>query len=173
MKPLRFEASTSFPVSQERLWRLHVARGALEWMTPWWSPFVVASSPADLKTGAEVTLRGRGPLRSMRWRALVAGIEEGVAFTDTALSGPFPFWVHQHEFIDQGPDRSVLKDTVWVVPPAWLPARLAGPFVRFGLRLLFRARHRRVSWQLNRTRTRTPSRAGAARLRQPQLASRT
>lgn len=172
MKPLRFEATTSYPVSQERLWQLHVARGALEWMTPWWSPFVVASPPAELKTGAEVTLRGRGPLGSMRWRALVTGVEEGVAFTDTALSGPFPFWVHQHEFVDQGSDRSVLKDTVWVVPPAWLPARLAGPFVRLGLRSLFRARHRRVSWQLNRKIARTPRRARAAGLTEPQLAPR-
>ncbi len=172
MKTLRFETTTSFPVSQRRLWELHAAQGALEWMTPWWSPFVVASSPTDLKTGVEVTLRGRGPLQSVRWRALVAGVEEGVAFTDTALSGPFPFWVHQHEFIDQGAERSVLKDTVWVVPPAWLPARLAGPLLRIGLHLLFRARHRRVAWQLKRTSACTERRHRGAGLPHPQLAPR-
>lgn len=171
MKPLRFEAATSFPVSQNRLWELHAAQGALEWMTPWWSPFVVASSPTDLKTGAEVTLRGRGPFRTVRWRALVAGVEEGVAFTDMALSGPFPFWVHQHEFIDQGADRSVLKDTVWVVAPAWLPAGLAGPILRFGLHLLFRARHRRVLWQVKRMTARALRCTRAGGLTDPQLAS--
>lgn len=150
MKPLRFEAVSRFPASRERLRQLHSAQGALERMTPWWSPFVVDSPPKRLRVGEEATLRGRWPMRKMKWRAVLAQVDEGVAFTDTALSGPFQFWVHQHEFIDGGEEASVLKDTVWVLPPKWLPPFLAGPSLRFGLWLLFRARHRRVARQLKR-----------------------
>lgn len=158
MKTIRFEAATQFPVSCQRLWETHAAPGSLERLTPWWSPFIAASPSPRLRAGAEIALHGRRPLRGVRWRALVAAVEEGAAFTDIALDGPFPFWVHQHIFAAAGAGRSLLRDVVWLAPPRWLPLPLARPFLRLGLAMLFRARHRRVGRQL-----RQPSAAGRER----------
>jgi len=150
MKSLRFEATSLYSATRDRLWQAHATAGSLERLTPWWSPFVTAAPSPRLRVDEEVVLRARWPFSRIRWTALLTSVKEGRSFTDFALDGPFPFWIHFHDFSDADGGGSLLRDVVLVVPPQWLPFTLAAPLLRIGLRLLFRFRHRRVRRLLER-----------------------
>jgi ligand-binding SRPBCC domain-containing protein len=86
-----------------------------------------------------------------RWVAIHSDVEAPDGFTDTALESPFPFWVHRHAFSPVGSGRSRLTDTVWFVPPTWLPRRVGGVLVGGVLRVMFWWRHRATRRALARS----------------------
>lgn len=141
-KAYRFEHRSRFQASRERLWAFHMREDALNTLSPGLLGFEEVSSGDGVADGSVVELRvGHWPVRQ-RWVALHHGVEEGAAFTDTALDGPFPYWVHHHRFEEAGNDSSELTDVVWFVPPRWIPSAIAPWLCRAGLRLLFEWRHR-------------------------------
>lgn len=141
MKAIRFEARTSIPAAASEVWRFHADPGALERLLP---PGVRVEDPGDgVREGSVVRLRLGGRRLGMDWEAVHARVTEGVGFTDIAVSGPFPYWVHHHQVHGVG-GRSVLSDVVWWVPPRWLPRVVARPLVGAMLRLMFAWRHDRT-----------------------------
>jgi ligand-binding SRPBCC domain-containing protein len=142
MRALRFEASSDFPVASAALWAFHLRPEALEVLAPPLAGFEVREPGSGVAEGSVLTMIvGRGPFRA-RWVALHCGVEPGREFHDVALESPFPYWVHRHRVSPLGPAASRLTDTVWFVPPRWLPRAVGATLTRVALRLLFAWRHR-------------------------------
>jgi ligand-binding SRPBCC domain-containing protein len=142
MRAQRFETSTEFPVASVVLWTFHLRPEALEVLAPPFAGFAILDGGAGVAEGSVLTMTvGRGPLRA-RWVALHCGVEPGRVFHDIALESPFPYWVHRHHVMPLGPAASRLTDTVWFVPPRWLPRTLGVALTRIALRVLFAWRHR-------------------------------
>jgi ligand-binding SRPBCC domain-containing protein len=91
----------------------------LERITPPWLRFeVLTPEPITMRTGAviEYGLRLRGiPLR---WTARIEDWQEGRAFVDRQIRGPYRLWHHRHEF---EPHRygTIVRDHVHYVLPLW------------------------------------------------------
>lgn len=82
-----------------------------------------------------------GPF-TRRWVAEHHGYVEGREFRDSQVSGPFAKWEHTHRMIPDGPNSSLLEDSIDYVLPFGLLGRLfLGGFVRRDLERTFRHRH--------------------------------
>lgn len=144
MKALKFSASSTFPAPVAALWCFHLRPDALEILSPPLTPTRVLDRGDGVAEGSEVVLEvGRWPFR-VHWRALHTRVSPEVEFVDVALDAPFPYWVHLHRFEAMGHEASRLTDTVWYLPPAWLPRPAARPVVGLMLTALFWWRHRRT-----------------------------
>lgn len=138
---VRFELASTFDAPVDALWDFHMRSDALERLSPSLLGFEVVNRGRGVSDGSVVDMRvGRWPMKQ-RWSALHVAVDEGRAFTDVALEAPFPYWVHNHSFEAAGDTGSRLTDTVWFVPPAWMPRAIAASFCRAGLKLLFAWRH--------------------------------
>ncbi len=140
-KGIRFEWSSSFEAPVKDVWAFHMRPDALEQLAPSLLGFEVADRGKGVAEGSVVDMRvGRWPLKQ-RWTALHAAVEDGCSFSDVALEAPVPYWVHCHNFESEGARRSRLTDTVWFVPPRWLPRSFAAAAFRAALKALFGWRH--------------------------------
>ncbi len=144
------EFIASFPVSREALFDWHARPGALQRLLPPWAGVRVLSesgSFADHRVVLSVPVMG--PLR-WKWVAQHSDCERGKMFRDTALSGPFPKWVHTHEFFAEG-DGCQLRDSIDYELPMGPVGRLLGEgFVKGMLRRMFGFRHARTAQDLAR-----------------------
>ena len=142
MRALKFEHTSVFPVPGSELWSFHLRPEALSVLAPPLSGFAVVDRGEGVADGSLLVAEvGWPPFRS-RWQALHLGVEPGRSFTDVALESPFPYWVHHHGIDPAGAGASRLTDTVWFVPPRWLPGRLGGRLTAAALRVFFAWRHR-------------------------------
>lgn len=142
MDTLRFDFSSDFPSPAAALWSFHMRPEALDVLAPPLSGFEVEDRGDGVADGSVLkAFVGFGPFRQ-RWTALHCGVEPGRAFTDIALEAPFSYWVHTHFVESAAEGGSRLTDTVWVVPPRWMPRRLARPLLGSALALFFAWRHR-------------------------------
>lgn len=140
MRAHRFEFESTFNAPAGALWRFHTRPDALERLSPPGLGLRILDRGRGVANGSVVRLEiGPRPFGT-RWTALHSGVRDGRGFTDTALEGPFPYWIHHHHIEPLGGAASRLRDVVWFVPPRWMPASL----VRLGLHALFRWRHRRT-----------------------------
>jgi ligand-binding SRPBCC domain-containing protein len=91
----------------------------LERITPPWLRFeVLTPEPITMRTGAviEYALRLRGiPLR---WTARIEDWQEGRAFADRQIRGPYRLWHHRHEFESQR-YGTIVRDHVHYMLPLW------------------------------------------------------
>jgi ligand-binding SRPBCC domain-containing protein len=142
MKALRIEHASEFPVPSSELWSFHLRPEALAVLAPPLSGFAVVDRGAGVADGSMLVAEVGWPPFRRRWQALHLGVEPGRSFTDVALESPFPYWVHHHAVEPAGAGASRLIDTVWFVPPRWLPSRLGGALTAAALRLFFAWRHR-------------------------------
>jgi ligand-binding SRPBCC domain-containing protein len=142
MRARRFQHRSVFPVTASALWDFHLQSDALEVLAPPLSGFRVVDRGAGVENGSVLVAEVGWWVFRSRWTALHFGIEPGRSFTDVALDSPFSYWVHHHrvEAVDVGFSR--LTDSVWFVPPRWMPALVGGPLVAAFLRLFFAWRHR-------------------------------
>ena len=106
------EFTATFPVSPEALFDWHARPGALQRLLPPWEGVRVVSekgSFADHRVVLSVPMLG-----PVRWKSGLAQHSDcvrGKSFRDSAVSGPFPKWVHTHEFFADG-DGSRLRDSI-------------------------------------------------------------
>jgi len=144
MKAMRFEHSSVLAAPVGRVWGFHVSPGALSHLSPKVMGFKVVDPGGGVANGSLLKAEvGFGPLKS-RWHALHSGVEENRGFTDQAVRSPFRYWVHRHELEPFEGNRTRLRDTIWLVPPRWMPAALFRPVIQAGLRALFAWRHRQT-----------------------------
>ena len=142
MRRITFVATTPLPASAEAVFDWHEAPGAFERLTPPWERVRVMRHEGGIRDGAQVSLRvGPAPF-SLRWDLEHRDYQYGQSFTDVQVAGPFRYWKHVHRMIPQGPQASVLEDTIEYELPfgtiGWLIGR---PFVQRKLTRLFACRH--------------------------------
>lgn len=151
-----YERATVVRAPLDAVWEFHVGVYGLEALTPDWLNLQVESTmrPADSQDtdgfaeGSEVRLSvqpfGVGPRRS--WTSRIRNREEGddeASFEDEMVRGPFPEWVHTHQFrtVEDGTE---IRDVVrYELPPGRLGGWLS-PVGVVGLAPMFRFRHRRA-----------------------------
>lgn len=136
------------PAPADALFAWHERPGALERLTPPWSPVEVLAREGGIRDGGRVVLgMPVGPFR-VRWVALHRDYIAGRQFRDEQVSGPFARWVHTH-LIEPDGDASVLEDRIdWALPGGVLGSFAGGASVGSLLKRLFAWRHRTTAADL-------------------------
>ncbi|QCJ45628.1 SRPBCC family protein [Haloprofundus sp. MHR1] len=140
----------------DEVWEFYSRIEGLKALTPEWMGLSVEAvrgpdgeaNPDVLDTGTEIrmAMQPLGVAPKQRWTSVVVGREEGDSspwFRDEMIGGPFPRWVHTHEFYGDG-DETVVSDTVEYELPGGELGRRASPLGRVGFEPMFRYRHRKT-----------------------------
>jgi uncharacterized protein (TIGR01777 family) len=138
-----FVRRTRVGASAEEVFRWHARPGALERLTPPFSPVEVVQREGGIAAGARVVLKiPLGPTH-VRWVAEHRDYIEGRQFRDVQIEGPFARWEHTHRFEPDGRQASFLEDRIdYALPLGAAGALVGGPFVRAMLDRMFAYRHR-------------------------------
>lgn len=143
--------SSRMPVPVETLSAWHFRAGALERMIPPWAAVRAPRSFGGLAEGAIAELEVRIGGRWKRWKALHEEVHPGRSFRDRQIEGPFAEWIHDHRFLPEPDDHSLLEDRIeYRVPLGALGQLLAGRRVHRELVRTFLFRHRRLRGDLRR-----------------------
>jgi len=104
----------------------------------------VLKAELPLREGSRVrfSLRHRIVPFEVRWDAVISRFERPRVFEDRQTHGPFDRWVHRHEFLDLGGDRTEVTDTIECGVPLGVLGRMAERYV-VGAKLEELFRHRR------------------------------
>ena len=94
-------------------------------ITPGWLGFrILTPPPLIMARGAILDYEIRlGPLPT-HWRTLITAWEPPHRFVDEQLAGPYAFWHHTHEFVEDD-EATVILDHVRYVLPLGALGRLA------------------------------------------------
>jgi len=146
-----FEWRSTLPVPAEDVYAWHARSGAFERLIPPWQHLTVIERSGGTEDGAVLVFEYRGgPLRG-RWVAVHQENIAGRRFVDRQVHGPFHYWQHTHSFVPQGPQASILEDSIeYGLPMGGLTDVLGGAASRRALQRLFRFRHRRTTTDLLR-----------------------
>jgi ligand-binding SRPBCC domain-containing protein len=111
----------------------------------------VLDSVGGIERGDWKRLRvGAGPI-GVPWTLVHKNAEDGVGFVDEQTDGPFASWRHEHRFLNDGPQRSVLEDRItYELPFGAIGQLVAGRQIERRLDDLFRFRHERTQADLAR-----------------------
>ena len=144
---------TELDHTAEELFRWHTRPGAFERLMPPWADVRVLERKGGIRDGGTVLLQlRRGPAR-ISWHLEHTGYEEGRAFRDEQLSGPFKRWIHTHRFIPVAGGSSIVENEISWDPPLGSLGRLVSSFFRQGeLDRMFAYRGRRLRTDLARHR---------------------
>jgi uncharacterized protein (TIGR01777 family) len=158
MTPITRVYRTNIPASPDELMAWHASPAAFERLTPPWRKVEVLEChgtiyPGDRKT---IHLPLAGPL-GVDWTLRHEALEGVTGFADVQVAGPFRSWRHEHRFLPDGPNASVLEDRLtWELPRG---ASVAGARVERELDRLFAFRHDRTRHDLDRLAGADPNRA--------------
>lgn len=133
-----FLRSVMIDAPVEKVFAFHEREDALDLLSPAFPPVRVVGKAGGIEAGARVELK-IGPFR---WTALHSAFEKNRFFEDRQIRGPFARWIHRHEFESvRGATR--LTDRIeYRLPGGDWPNRLLVWATNFGLRQMFRHRHR-------------------------------
>jgi ligand-binding SRPBCC domain-containing protein len=139
---ITFVARTVVPASADAVFDWHEAPGAFQRLTPPGEPVRVVRQEGGIRDGARVSVRvGPWPF-SLTWELEHRDYQRGRSFTDQQVTGPFRFWRHVHRMVPQGPNASLLEDSIeYELPMGALGRLLGGPLVQWKLKRLFAYRH--------------------------------
>ena len=140
---------TELPVSAAEAFAWHERPGALQRLSPPFSPARIEQPPTSLAAGTRVILRvGLGPVQP-RWVAEHVTYDPPHEFRDVQRSGPFAAWDHRHLFADLPGGRSALTDIVhYRLPLNLLSEPLVGARMHRHILRTFEFRHRRTAGDL-------------------------
>ena len=146
-----FEWRSVLPVPSEDVYAWHARRGAFERLVPPWQSLKVIERSGGIEDGAVFVFEYHSGLLRGRWVAVHQDNIPGRRFVDRQVHGPFAYWQHTHSFVPQGPQASILEDSVdYGLPMGGLADVLGGAASRRALERLFRFRHRRTQGDLLR-----------------------
>ncbi|MGM0385291.1 MAG: TIGR01777 family oxidoreductase [Actinomycetota bacterium] len=144
---ISFRFDQTVPHPRDAVFAWHERSGAIRRLTPPFMADVGTEPTMGLRDGsrAELLLKGAPPPLN-RWVAEHFDYRPPEAFSDRALRGPLPNWVHHHRFEDLGESTRVRDDVSFDLPKAAIgPARALGlPIVQGQLRRMFDYRHRQL-----------------------------
>ena len=145
-----FSCRSGISVPVEALADWHFRAGALDRLLPPWQDVRVVQDAPSMTAGAETVLSvPLGPIRK-RWHARIEEAVPGVRFVDVQVTGPFGAWRHEHRFLADGPNASILEDDISYRMPFRPFGDLGAGLVRSDLDTLFRWRHFRTDSDLRR-----------------------
>jgi ligand-binding SRPBCC domain-containing protein len=121
----------------------------LERITPPWLRFeVLTPEPITMRTGAVIEYGLRLHGMPLRWTARIEDWQEGRAFVDRQIRGPYRLWHHRHEF-ESYRHGTIVRDHVYYVLPLWLLGDAANALiVRRDLERIFDFRSAAVAREL-------------------------
>lgn len=139
------------PVPAESLSAWHFRPGALARMTPPWTRVRHVRTFGGIANGAIAEFEVRIAGRWWRWKALHEEVDPPRGFRDRQLEGPFAAWVHDHRFLPEEGDHSLLEDRIeYEVRGGGIGRLLAGGKAHRELVRAFLFRHRRLRSDLRR-----------------------
>ncbi len=141
----RFDQTVPHPRDDVFAW--HERPGVLRRLTPPFMADVVREATRGIHDGSRVELRLLGvPPPFNSWVAEHFDYKPPESFSDRAVRGPLPNWVHHHRFEDLT-DATRVRDDIRFDMPATLPGPLGGlgaPWVLSQMRRMFAYRHRQL-----------------------------
>jgi uncharacterized protein len=140
---LVYRSRISAPASDALAW--HGNPGVFQRLTPPWMDVRVLDADGGIAPGNWKRLRiPVGPL-GISWTLVHDAGADDTGFVDVQQDGPFRSWRHEHLFLDEGPDRSVMEDRIaYQLPFGPAGQFLTGRFAQHRLNDLFHFRHRRT-----------------------------
>lgn len=122
----------------------------LERITPPWLGFEVTTpGPIEMGVGTLIEYRLRLHRVPVRWRTRIEAWEPPRRFVDVQVKGPYSLWEHTHEFEEDGPGRTIIRDRVRYAIPFGPVGELADRvLVRRDLRRIFDYRRDAVAREL-------------------------
>jgi len=137
----RFDQTVPFP--RDVVFGWHERPGVLRRLTPPFMAEVAKEATDGIRDGSRVELRLLGaPPPFNVWVAEHFGYQPSESFSDRAVRGPLPNWVHHHRFEDLT-DATRVRDDITFDLPAVLHG-LGEPYVRSQMRRMFDYRHRQL-----------------------------
>jgi ligand-binding SRPBCC domain-containing protein len=107
-------------------------------ITPPWLGFEVTTpGPIEMGVGTLIEYRLRLHRVPVQWRTRIEAWEPPRRFVDVQIRGPYALWEHTHEFEEDGPAATIVRDRVRYSLPF-------GPVGDLGDRLLVRRDLRRI-----------------------------
>ena len=149
MKKRVFVLRSSIQAPIENVFSWHGRAGAIQRLTPPWSPLTLISKSGNgIEKGVAVRLRLYILGIPFRWDAEHIQYQENSKFVDQQIKGPFSFWRHHHIFHSKGENTTIMEDRVEYTLPF---GPLAWPFYGFAKKeftRMFAYRHRVLNWSL-------------------------
>ena len=144
-----YRSEIAAPAADVLAW--HGNPGAFERLTPPWMNVRVLEGVGGIAPGDWKRLRvAAGPI-GVPWTLVHSAAEDGTGFVDEQTDGPFASWRHEHRFLSDGPERSVLEDRItYQLPFGAVGQLVAGRQLERRLDDLFRFRHGRTQVDLAR-----------------------
>ena len=138
---LQFRHSTLIDAPVEVVWGFHERPDILELLTPPWQPIQVVRREGGLEVGAVSEFRiFVGPI-PLRWVAVHIEYERNRLFTDEQKEGPFEYWIHRHQFAQEGGKTRLTDSIEFALPGGWFVEQPFGWLVIGQLEQMFRYRH--------------------------------
>ncbi len=124
----------------------------LERITPPWLGFKVTTpGPIEMGVGTLIEYRLRLHGVPVRWRTRIEAWEPPRRFVDVQVKGPYSLWEHTHEFEEEGPETTIIRDRVrYAIPFGPLGELAERALVRRDLREIFDYRRDAVARELGR-----------------------
>ena len=122
----------------------------LERITPPWLGFEVTTpKPIEMRVGTLIEYRLRLHRVPVRWRTRIEAWEPPHRFVDVQIRGPYSLWEHTHEFEEDGPGATIIRDRVRYSIPFGPLGKLADRLlVRRDLKQIFDYRRDAVAREL-------------------------
>ena len=145
MKVFKHEFRVNAPV--ETVAEFHSNTKALKLLTP--PPLMVQFNRVEpLAEGSVADFTIWLGLIPIRWMAVHSDVDPLMGFIDTQLEGPFKLWKHKHNFVETGPESTVVRDEIQA-EFSWHPyKKVIGRVMWANLPILFVYRKRRTRQEL-------------------------
>jgi ligand-binding SRPBCC domain-containing protein len=117
----------------------------LEDLTPPWLNFrILSATDRPVRQGTRIRYRLRVNGVPLGWESLITEYQEGVAFADMMLAGPYRYWHHRHGFRAVPGGTEIADDVTYALPFGPLGRLAHGAMVRRQLEAIFAWREQRV-----------------------------
>lgn len=139
---MTYVKESNIKAAPEEVFRFHESSEALRLLIPPWENMKVVQSSGSLVPGSKVVLAGNVVGIPVRWVAVHTEYDPPRLFADRQQSGPFAYWYHRHQFLDDGQGGTLLRDEVEFLPFLGIVGEwLGGWFIRRKLERMFAYRH--------------------------------
>jgi ligand-binding SRPBCC domain-containing protein len=137
-----FDTELWLPIPREELFHFFADARNLQEITPPWLRFEVLNrGPIEMKPGTRIDYRLCLHGIPLRWQSEITTWEPPYRFVDQQRRGPYPFWVHEHTFLEQYGGTLARDHVEYGVPGGSVVNRL---LVRPDLEKIFKYRHQRL-----------------------------